>query len=292
MRRLFPVPFRMVEDGQQFKKWQWIDVPVEKSNKDHRPESHKVYVDTIKCDDVIDTKKAWTSRWDWLDKMPSFESFDAIDGARSADGLSLALLRPKRLLGLDITKARNSDWTDEEREKLLQEQMQSSLFSEDEKRRQVKQLRKVPFDFHYRYACDTPEGEKQHKHKIVDWEAGALFWNCRRSHGDAWEAPFRAKLEEDLGSKDLMFMVGNQHRFQDQWLIVSLFTRLSVGQQSYARCRCFDDGDVFDFRAALLADSIGHHRAMAEIEISFVAQQRAGRALHQLSQFGIGVLGP
>ena len=26
MRRLYPVPFRMIEEGQQFKKWQWIDV--------------------------------------------------------------------------------------------------------------------------------------------------------------------------------------------------------------------------------------------------------------------------
>jgi hypothetical protein len=113
MRRLFPVPFRMVEDGQQFKKWQWIDVRVE-------------------------------------------------------------------------------------------------------------QLRKAPFDFHYRYVCDTPDGEKEHKHKIVDWEAGALFWNCRRDHGIDWEAPFRAKLEGQLGGKDLMFLMGNQHRFQDQWLIISL----------------------------------------------------------------------
>ncbi|WP_447940971.1 hypothetical protein [Pseudoxanthomonas mexicana] len=222
MRRLFPVPFRMVEDRQQFQKWQWIDVRVEKANKDHRPESHKVYVDTINCGDVIDTKKAWGSRWEWLDKMPSFDSFDAIDAARIADGLSLALLRPKRLLGLDITKARNPDWTDEEREKLLKEQMQGNLFSETEERKQVKQLRKVPFDFHYRYVCDTPEGEKEHKHKIVDWEAGALFWNCRQRHGVDWEQPFRAKLEEDLGSKELMFLLGNQHRFQDQWLIVSL----------------------------------------------------------------------
>jgi len=222
MRRLFPVPFRMVEDGQQFKKWQWIDVRVEKTNKDHRPESHKVYIDTINCGDVIDTKKAWASRWEWLDKMPSFESFDAIDAARLADGLSLALLCPKRLLGLDITKARNPDWTDEEREKLLQEQMQGNLFSEAEERKQVKQLRKVPFDFHYRYVCDTPDGEQEHKHKIVDWEAGALFWKCRQSHGVDWEQPFRAKLEADLGSKELMFLMGNQHRFQDQWLIVSL----------------------------------------------------------------------
>lgn len=222
MRRLFPVPFRMIEDGQQFKKWQWIDVRVEKANKDHRPESHKLYVDTIQCGDVVDTKKAWSGRWEWLDKLPSFDSFDAMDSARVADRLSLALLRPKRLLGLDIAKARNADWTDEEREKLLQEQMQGNLFSEVEERKQLKQLRKVPFDFYYRYACDTPDGEIEHKHKIVDWEACMLFWNCRQSHGAGWEQPFRAKLERDLGSKELMFLMGNQHRFQEQWLIVSL----------------------------------------------------------------------
>ena len=47
MRRLYPVPFRMIEEGSQFKKWQWIEVRIEKANKDHRPESHKLYVDTI-----------------------------------------------------------------------------------------------------------------------------------------------------------------------------------------------------------------------------------------------------
>ncbi|MBS0175970.1 MAG: hypothetical protein JSR64_18190 [Nitrospira sp.] len=222
MRRLFPVPFRMIEDGQQFRKWQWIDVRVEKAPKDHRPESHKIYVDTINCGDVIDTKKAWSGRWEWLEKIPAFDSYDAIEATRLADGLSLALLRPKRLIGLEISKARNPDWTDEEREKLLQEQMQGNLFDEVEERRQVKQLRKVPFDFYYRYVYDTPEGEKERKHKIVDWEAGALFWKCRESHGTDWEKPFRAKLEEDLGAKDLMFLMGNQHRFQDQWLIISL----------------------------------------------------------------------
>lgn len=222
MRRLYPVPFRMIEEGQQFKKWQWIDVRVEKANKDHRPESHKLYVDTIACGDLIDTKKEWSARWEWLDKIPAFDSVDAIDAGRLNDGLSIALLRPKRLLGLDITKARHQEWTDEEKEKLMREQMQGDLFSEAEAKRQVKELRKVPFDFHYRYVCDTPEGEKEHKHKIVDWEAGALFWNCRRDHGVDWEAPFRAKLEGQLGGKDLMFLMGNQHRFQDQWLIISL----------------------------------------------------------------------
>jgi hypothetical protein len=222
MRRLYPVPFRMIEEGQQFTKWQWIDVRIEKANKDHRPESHRLYVDTIECQDRIDTKKEWASRWEWLDKIPSFDSFVALDTGRLSEGLSIALLRPKKLLGLEIAKARNQEWTEEEKEKLMREQMQGDLFSEADAKRQVKGLRKVPFDFYYRYVCTTPEGETEHRHEIVDWEAGALFWNCRRDHGEDWEGPFRAKLEGQFGGKDLMFLMGNQHRFQDQWLIISL----------------------------------------------------------------------
>lgn len=222
MRRLYPVPFRMIEDSQQFKKWQWIDVRVEKANKDHRPESHKLYVDTINCGEVIDNKKEWGLRWEWLDKIPAFESFDALESSRVSDGLSIALLKPKNLISLEIIKSRNQDWTEDEKINLTKGQTQGNLFSEDEAKQQVRELRKVPFDFYYRYLCDTQFGEKEFKHKIVDWEAGALFWKCRRSHGGGWEAPFRAKLEEQLASKDLMFLMGNQHRFQDQWLIISL----------------------------------------------------------------------
>ncbi len=222
MRRLYPVPFRMIEEGRQFRKWQWIDVRVEKASRDHRRESHRLYVDTISCGELVDTRQSWAARWEWLDRVPCFERLDALDAARVDDGLSIALLRPKRLLALEIVKARRQDWTEEEREKLMRQQMQGDLFSEAEAQKQVRALRKVPFDFYYRYACDSLEGEIEHRHKIVDWEAGALFWNCHRRHGPAWEEPFRDKLEEQLGGKALMFLMGNQHRFQDQWLIISL----------------------------------------------------------------------
>lgn len=222
MRRLYPVPFRMIEEGQQFKKWQWINVRIEKANKDHRPESHKLYVDAIECAEVIGTNREWSFRRAWLDKIPFFENFDDLEAARLSDRISLTLLRPKKLTELEIQKARNPDWTEDEKEKLTRELMQGDLFSETDAKQQVKELRKVPYNFYYRYLCKTPDGEKEFKHKIVDWEAGALFWNCRRSHGTNWEIPFRSKLENQLGGKDLMFLMGNQHRFQDQWLIISL----------------------------------------------------------------------
>ena len=222
MRRLYPVPFRMIAENQQFQKWQWVTVRVEKSPGDHRPESHKVYVDTIEIGDKLPSDRGWAARRPWCEKMPMFGSFDALEQARQGQLISLGLLRPKRLEKLEITAVDNPEWTEEELVKLLHEQSQGNLFSEDEQRKQLKLLEKLPFYFYYHYICDTPDGERGYRHKIVDWEVGMLFRHCKKDHGAAWEAPFRAKLERDFANKDLMFMMGNIHRFQHQWLIISL----------------------------------------------------------------------
>lgn len=222
MRRLYPVPFRLIKENQKFKKWQWVELRVEKATRDRRPESHKVYVDDIVCGEQIDSKHDWAKRRPWLEKIPAFDSFEAMDAARLDEGTSLALLRPHRVLGLNIAAARHPDWTSEEREKLTRDLMQGDLFSAAEVQQEVHELRKVPFDFYYRCTYGTPNGEREYSQKIIDWEAGALFWRCRKDYGDGWEKPFRAKLEHDLIGKDLMFLMGNLHRFQDQWVIVSL----------------------------------------------------------------------
>lgn len=220
--RLYPVPFRLIGDEQQFKKWQWIVAKVEKSRNDHRPESHRLYVDTIECDETpLPTDNNWQVRRGALEKAPVFSCFVAVESARQAHGMSLALLRPTRILGIDIKPVDSPIWTDEEKAKLISLQNQADLFDSSDKS-SVAQLRKLPYDFYYRYQCDTPDGVQEHRHKIVDWEIGALFWNVRRQHGKAWEKPFRDKLETDLPGKDLMFLLGTIHRFPDQWLIVSL----------------------------------------------------------------------
>lgn len=239
MRRLYPVPFRLIEERQKFAKWQWVELRVEKATKDRRPESHKVYVDDITCGKQIDTKHGWAERRSWLEKIPTFDSFDAMDAARIDEGMSLALLKPSRVLGLDISPARHADWTSEEKEKLTRELVQGDLFSEAQARQELRELRKIPFDFYYRCTYDTPDGNRECRHKIIDWEAGALFWNCRKSHGNNWEGPFREKLEKGLAGKDLMFLMGNLHRFQDQWLIVSLIYPPRLPPQASAQASLF-----------------------------------------------------
>lgn len=217
MRRIFPVPFRLIDDAQQFKKWQWITAKVEKARNDHRPESHTIFIDTIECEEPpIPSTNGWQKRRPWIDRIPTFQSFNEAERARQTDGITLALIKPSRIVGLDITALRDPEWTDEERAKLLREQNQGNLFQEP---KTVRLLKKLPFDFHYRYEC--ADG-LSHRHKIVDWEAGALYWNVVRQHRNDWEQPFRARYEAEFSGKDLGFLLGTMHRFPDQWLIVSV----------------------------------------------------------------------
>lgn len=219
--RLYPVPFRLIEDGRQFKKWQWIEAVIKRSPDDRRPESHRIYVDTIELGQVLPSVDNWAHRRPWVEKLPLFDDFSKLEEARSSKGApTLALLRPSRLIGLDTKAVDSPVWTEEEKSKLLMLQRQGNLFEETE--RDLRLLRKLPFDFHYRYECASADGPKIYRHKIVDWEVGALYWNVQRKHGKDWEVPFRAKVEGQLPSRDLMFLMGTIHRFPDQWLIVSL----------------------------------------------------------------------
>lgn len=222
MRRLFPVPFRLIEDEKQFKKWQWIRARVEKTSSDHRPESRRLYIDTIECEDKpLSTDNHWRERRPWIERIPTFDNFDAVENARQKNGITLALVRPRRIVALDVKQVENPDWTEEEKAKLQQAQNQGGLFDNTDAK-DMRLLKKLPFDFHYRYQCESAEGVVESRHKLVDWEAGALFWNVYRRHRSAWETPFRDKLEKNLPAADLMFLMGTIHRFPDQWLIVSL----------------------------------------------------------------------
>ncbi|MBW8779380.1 MAG: hypothetical protein JF585_09200 [Burkholderiales bacterium] len=223
--RLFPVPFRLISDDQQFRKWQWVTVLVEKAREDHRPESHRIFVDKIECDaaPLSAGKEGWPHRMELLRHVPVYTDFAAIEADRVTNGTTLALLRPARILGLDIKASKSAEWTDEEREKLLQMEKQSSLFSEEESKRQVALLEKIPFDFHYRYECLVDGKPVVWRHKVSDWEAGALYRRLRKQFGvSGWEAPFREKYEDELPKRDLMLLMGTMHRFPDQWLAVSV----------------------------------------------------------------------
>lgn len=99
MRRLYPVPFRLIEENKKFKKWQWIEARIEKANNDHRAESYKLFVDTIVCGNVIEAKGQWGKRWPWIEKLSAFH-FDDMEINCLQSGKSLALIHPKKILAI------------------------------------------------------------------------------------------------------------------------------------------------------------------------------------------------
>lgn len=219
--RLFPVPFRLVTDEQQFKKWQWITARVRKSKDDHRPESHRISVDTIITQgDPLSTRNDWEERRHVISGVKVYEDFDALQTAREKDNVSLGLLRPSNLTNLLITKAESAQWSDDEIAKLMQAQNQGSLFDEDAEQKSLKLLKKLPFDFHYQYECTVDGVTKAYKHKLVDWEAGALYWKIH--HRADWQEAFAQRFLHDFRERDVLFLMGTIHRFPDRWLIVSV----------------------------------------------------------------------
>lgn len=230
LRRLYPVPFRLLDGAQQFKKWEWIGARVQKAWKDHRPESYKLLEGTIqRTGKQIDTKDEWQKRLQWI-APHIFSDPDKLESHRQESNQTLGFIRPKRLLGLDITPLKNSEWTAEELSTLTSDE----LFDSEEVKNRAP-LRKVPYNFHYRYTCDTADGEREFRHMVTDWEVGALYWNCRRGAGSDWESKLRAKLEGEFSKKDLVFLLGTVHRFPDQWLIVGLYYPPRTGSGNQAQ---------------------------------------------------------
>ena len=213
LRRLFPVPYRLLEGDAQFKKWEWIRARISRTDKDHRPESRRIDTDSIeRPGNIIQIKRGdWSDRLRWIEPH-IIQKFEALEARRQATGQTLGFLRPTRILKLEITALKETDWTAADKAKLFQDGLFDSVAV---KNRPL--LRKLPFDFHYQYES----GGRMERHKLVDWEVGALFWHCFRAYGTTgWEDKFRQRLEAEFSQKDLLFLMGTIHRFPDQWLIV------------------------------------------------------------------------
>jgi hypothetical protein len=220
LRRIFPVPFRLLDGDAQFKKWEWIQARVSRPNSDNRPESRRIDTGSIqRSDNVIPVKNGdWSERTVWLEPHV-VPGFNALEQRRQDTGQTLGVLRVSRIHELRITKVKDDDWTDEDRIKLSQD----GLFDTEEVKRRPP-LRKLPFDFHYRYECIGTGGKPEiSTHKLTDWEIGAFFWKCVKDYGPhGWEAKFRHRLETEFATKDLLLLMGTIHRFPDQWLIVGI----------------------------------------------------------------------
>lgn len=214
--RLYPIPYRSLDEDRQFAKYQWIEAEVTKAKSDTRAESFTPNVATINIGASISTADEWRGRWQVVRPLirPSLCGIKA--QCDQTGSPTLGLFKPAKIKRLLIEPSEEPEWTTEQLAKLNQT---LDLFQA----RPATRLEKLPFDFRYEFSC-ADAACSGHSLICTDWEMGQSYRSWRRQYGDGWEKAFRQRYEtEMIGKYDTHFFVGNHHLFPSSWMVVGLF---------------------------------------------------------------------
>ena len=226
--RLYPVPFRRLNEKQQYRKFDWLEFHTSRNSSDPRPETYRP-VDFKQLIPVghLDTKNNWQDRRNILLKKAAVYTRmqELIDGAK-ANRLSLAVFKPTKILGFSWEEEEDREWDTAKLAEMRKQASQGVLFEEDAWRATFKVIPKLPYGFSYRF--EDADGHKS-KMRILDWEIGALFWKCVRDHGTEKVAleKVREKYVDAFRKTDLHFFLGTTQQYHlrapNPWMIIGVF---------------------------------------------------------------------
>lgn len=228
--RLYPVPFRRMDEYNRFTKYQWMCVHLNARTRDRRPESFSPVLDSIELQEKVSTgnKRDWAGRKDLiLKKGKVYDDLTALIERNKANELSLATFKPTEILEV-TAKSVPRDWGAKQVAAMEALHRQGDLFAEDTQfKEQFKLVQKVPYVFSYRYRdC---KGRDSHT-MIEDWEVGALYWNCIR-RGDSEEKAVQMVKDKFMSfweKTDLHLFLGTTLKYdawaQNPFLIIGTFT--------------------------------------------------------------------
>ena len=225
--RLYPIPFRLLDLENRYRKWEIIEAPLQRVNSDFRPESHNpIDPDAIEVVGKLDRENDWQARRDLVFRSaPIHTALQPLIRAAHANECSLATFRPTEVLDF-LWEPDEREWNEDKLQAMRQHHEQGELFADENWREAFRVIPKLPYRF--RYVFRDADG-KESRPQILDWEVGMLYWNCLK--GSPSEAAaldkVRAKFIDEFANKDLHFFLGTtkgQHlRAVNPWLIVGLF---------------------------------------------------------------------
>lgn len=214
--RLYPIPFRDLENDKRFKKYSLIEANCAKATDDLRPESFRIQPDSIRIIEQIDTRKdGWDRRRTIIQKL-SVKSMCQVIKEEKQHKTSLALIKPEGVSFL-IEKRQIKD-----SDKRKRAYARPGLFD-----RPKEPVEEIPFQFYYQFRCISEPDCGGHKLSIIDWEIHQSYRKWRGKYRD--ERELLSKIKErwmmmvDSTTKDVYLYVGNLHRFQDVFTVLGVF---------------------------------------------------------------------
>lgn len=237
-RRIYPVPFRTLDESEQYKKFQWVTVELESAApRDPRPESRKrVSGFPIELGEKVDD---YQQRWEIISgQTPIYYSKTKLLEDMREKGTSLAIFKPTEIQDMDFEETA-ADWTEKQIAAFRNYQQQYSLFStpEEHEKRFLQEAKKIPYYFRYRFTdCD---GNQSHL-MVEDWEIGMLYLNSLKS--PKFSTPEAAakqtvkKYMELAKTRDIYFFLGTilerqKKNAKNPFIIVGVFYNLKLPKQ-------------------------------------------------------------
>ncbi len=223
--RVYPVDYRYRPRGQQFQKYQWIELELgpRGHGNDNRPESREPNLKSLRIlGSPLPTTDGWNARRSVIDHLPHY-TVNELKALYDRDRVSLGIVRPERILDIEIRSA-DEEWKPQWQQHLDQ----LRLFGP-----RPKDLRKIPYTFHYVFECR--DNASQHRAMIEDWELGVLFLKeaDRLGSDEAAAKSVKRKFLDQMCSpeRDTRFFMGTRFPY-NTWLVLGIFWPPCTFQQT------------------------------------------------------------
>lgn len=236
--RLYPIPYRLLSDDKQFKKYQWIEAEIRRSAKDTRPESREVRAGSIVClDEYYAMPKGLSQRCHYMmkDDRYALGSVEELIARQRVTGQSLGHVAVRKVIEV-CCKAEKDDAIDKMRKKLegiREMRKQGALEFDDTIREEAKynlefvnaKLKIYGHSLMVKWMCNGPEC-RSHDMKMLDWEATAAM---QRMGPEAAAEHVHKVL--DIAGKHLRFFLGNLKGHPSSFVIGGTWRWRITGQK-------------------------------------------------------------
>lgn len=211
--RLYPIPFRLLDDSKKFPKYTIISVSCQRPLRDKRIESYKVDQDSIEILNHLDTKNNWAKRKQIVLPTVSPSFCQIIQDTKL--NKSLGVFKPYNVQ-FSAKKLSLGDQAKQE-----EPYRQYWLFD-----RQLKPLEQIPFAFYYKFKCFNMPSCPGHTLSIHDWEITQAYRAWRYKYPD--QTLLLQKIEQkwiDICNpeKDVYFFVGNMWQRPKHFMVLGVF---------------------------------------------------------------------
>jgi hypothetical protein len=217
--RLFPIRYRRLAKGNQFDRYDLVELTMTKATSDTRPESYHVDETSIRLiekDKLADESKVRL----WRPFIA--RSIRFLIEENMAKGRSLGIIKPQPdTLQFLIKDAKDSSANDQEVANLVYQQ--ASLLEDP-----LKPMEKPKHSFSYQFICADPSrctcANNPHIHQIHDWEVQATYFKYKLKYKTEEETLVKMtqKYQGEFPRRNMHFILGTMAAHPRTFIVIGL----------------------------------------------------------------------